>query len=141
MTFRIRTVDRTANGREIVRERMVASDEIVIGRAAENAIHLPDLAVEQQHVRVALEGEDRLRLQALGSLGFGLDGRSADDIAIDPDQGAELELGSYRLEFARARDGVVEITVRKAGDQPGDKAEALAGFSLAGVLPGKRGLA
>ena len=40
MDFRIRTVDRTASGREIVRERALAADELVIGRAAENAIHL-----------------------------------------------------------------------------------------------------
>ena len=47
MVFRIRTIDLTAGGREIVREREVAGDELVIGRAAENEIHLPDLAVEQ----------------------------------------------------------------------------------------------
>ena len=77
MAFRIRTVDRTASGREIVRERSVAGNELVIGRAAENAIHLPDLAVEQQHVRAFLESDDRLELQAIGSLGFTLDGRSS----------------------------------------------------------------
>src|SRR6186713_3265517 len=117
MAFRIRTVDRTASGREIVRERAVAGDELVIGRAAENAIHLPDLAVEQQHVRVLPADGGRLRLQAVGSLGFALDGRSTDDATIDPDEGAELALGSYRLEFARAADGAVAITVRKVGEQ------------------------
>ena len=75
MAFRIRTIDMTAGGREIVREREHAGDELVIGRAAENAIHLPDLAVEQQHVRVLRESGGRLRLQAVGTLGFSLDGR------------------------------------------------------------------
>ena len=52
MPFRIRTIDQTASGREIVRERELAQAELTIGRAAENDIHLPDLAVEQRHVRV-----------------------------------------------------------------------------------------
>lgn len=141
MTFRIRTVDRTASGREIVRERVVAADTLVIGRAAENAIHLPDLAIEQQHVRASLESDGRVRLQAVGSLGFGLDRRATHDIAIDPAEGAELELGTFLLEFARGGDGIVAITVRQVNQAKPDKAAALAGFSLAGVLPGKRALA
>src|SRR6186713_1107120 len=84
MAFRIRTVDRTASGREIVRERALAADELVIGRAAENAIHLPDLAVEQQHVTVRAESGGRLRLQSAGTLGFTLDGRTVHEAAIDP---------------------------------------------------------
>ncbi len=141
MTFRIRTVDRTASGREIVRERVLPDDVLVIGRAAENAIHQPDLAVEQQHLRASLESDGRVRLQALGTLGFRLDGRATDDIAVDPAEGAELELGSFLLEIVRGDDRIVAITVRKAADEPVDKGQALAGFSLAGVLPGKRGLA
>ena len=141
MAFRIRTIDLTASGREIVREREVAGDELVIGRAAENAIHLPDLAVEQEHVRVLTESGGRLRLVAAGTLGFTLDGRTREDSAIDPGEGAELALGTYRLDFARGADGVVEITVRQAGGRAKDKHEALAGFSLGSVLPGKRAMA
>jgi hypothetical protein len=141
MTFRIRTVDRTASGREIVRERVVADAALVIGRAAENAIHLPDLAVEQQHVRASLESDGRVRLQALGSLGFRLDGRATDDIAIDPAEGTELALGSFLLELARGDDRIVTITVRRAEAEVADKGRALAGFSLGGALPGKRALA
>ncbi|HEY6814558.1 MAG TPA: cytochrome c3 family protein, partial [Croceibacterium sp.] len=96
----------------------------------------------QRHVRVRPAGEGRLLLQAVGSLGFGLDGRSTRDTAIDPAEGAELELGSYRLVFARdGEGGPVVVTVRKAEGPVGEKADALAGFSLGGVLPGKRLLA
>jgi len=141
MAFRIRTIDRTASGREIVREREVADDVLTVGRAAENAIHLPDLAVEQQHVRVTPKSGGRLRLQAAGSLGFTLDGRTTSDAVIDPGEGAELVLGSYRLEFARGEGGEVLVTVRPLAEQAEDKAEALAGFALRGVLPGKRTMA
>jgi hypothetical protein len=140
MPFRIRTIDLTATGREIVRERELGQAEISIGRAAENDIHLPDLAVEQRHVRVVPATGGKLRLQAAGKLGFTVDGRSTDDPTIDPAEGAELTLGSYRLQFA-SEDGAVAVTVRQVAQREGGKREALGGFSLAHVLPGKRPLA
>ena len=45
MTFLIRTIDITASGREIRRERLSEAPTITVGRATENDIHLPDLAV------------------------------------------------------------------------------------------------
>ena len=140
MPFRIRTIDQTASGREIVRERELAQAELTIGRAAENDIHLPDLAVEQRHVRVVPAVGGQLRLQAVGRLGFTVDGRSHEDVTIDPAEGAELELGSYRLQFA-TESGAVAVTIRKFEAREGGKGEARRGFSLAHVLPGKRPLA
>lgn len=140
MPFRIRTVDLTATGREIVRERELAQDRLSIGRSAENDVHLPDLAVEQRHVEVGRTPEGKLRLQAVGKLGFTLDGRSARDAIVDPNEGAELSLGSYRLQFA-SEDGAALITIRQAEAKEGGKGEALGGFSLASVLPGKRPVA
>ena len=140
MAFRIRTVDHTATGREIVRERELAQAELTIGRAAENDIHLPDLAVEQRHVRVVPAAGGKLRLQSAGTLGFTVDGRSTDDVVVDPAEGAELELGSYRLQFG-SEDGVPAVTIRQFETSEAGKGEALGGFSLAHVLPGKRPLA
>jgi hypothetical protein len=139
VAFRIRSIDFTATGREIVREREVPGDTLTIGRAAENGIHLPDLAVEQHHVRVTPATGGRLRLEAAGSLGFTLDGRSASEATIDLREGAELALGSYRLSFAD-EGGQAVVTVRQAEERV-DKAGALGGFALASVLPGKRPLA
>ena len=140
MSFVIRTIDRTASGREIVREREVAGETLVIGRAADNAVHLSDLAVEQQHVRVTAD-DGRLHLQAVGSLGFTFDGRAVSEAAVDPGEGGELALGSYRLEFAREPDGRIAIVVRQAEQRGADRAATLGGFSLARVLPGKRPMA
>ena len=140
MTFLIRTIDLTATGREIVRERELAQDELTIGRAAGNDIHLPDLAVEQRHVRVAAATGGRLRLQAVGTLGFTVDGRSTRDATIDPAEGSELVLGSYRLQFG-IEEGAVAVTIRQVEEREGGKGEALGGFSLAHVLPGKRPVA
>jgi hypothetical protein len=139
MAFRIRTIDQTATGREIVREREVADEQLSIGRAAENVLHLPDLAVEQRHVTVRPAPGGRLKLEAAGSLGFAVDGRSAREATIDPAEGGELALGSYRLSFGREGDAIV-VTVRQVEERRG-KDEALGGFALARVLPGKRPIA
>ena len=60
MAFLIRTIDFTAAGREIVRDRVLDQASLAIGRAAENEIHLPDLAVEQHHARIDVQGAARL---------------------------------------------------------------------------------
>jgi pSer/pThr/pTyr-binding forkhead associated (FHA) protein len=84
MDFRIRSIDFTAAGREIVRTREVSAEAIVVGRDATNAIHLPDLAVEQQHVRISATPGGSLALEAVGSLGFTLDGRQVTSASVDP---------------------------------------------------------
>jgi hypothetical protein len=140
VTFRIRTIDQTAAGREIVRERELAQDSLTIGRAAECDLHLPDLAIEQRHVRLSQATGGQLRIEALGTLGFTLDGRAASEATVSPREGHELELGSYRLELT-AEDGAVAVTVRQAQERESRRTDATRGFALAAVLPGKRGIA
>ena len=41
--------------------------EIFIGRNASNGVHLPDLAVEQTHVRIDVQGDGTLVVAALGT--------------------------------------------------------------------------
>ena len=76
MAFLIRTIDLTADGREIIRDREVDEATITVGRGADNDIHLPDLAVEQYHARIDQLDGRKLRVEAAGTLGFHLDGRA-----------------------------------------------------------------
>lgn len=139
MAFLIRTIDFTAAGREIVRDRMVDQPGLTIGRAAENDIHLPDLAVEQNHVRLDLAADGTLVAAALGTLGFGLDGRVVTEGSIDPRTGGEIALGAARLAVARESDGNISITIRQVTPDEG-KGDVLRGFALASVLPSKRAM-
>ncbi len=140
MSFRIRQIDTTATGREIVRERMVFGTSLRVGRSAENDIAIPDLAVEQHHV-VVTAGEDRsLTFEAAGTLGFTLDGRTRKLETID-DGGAELVLGAYRLDFAAGDNGEFGVTVRRREEREGGEGAGAHGFTLASALPGKRPLA
>lgn len=139
MTFLIRTIDLTATGREIVRDRMLDQSSLTIGRAAENDIHLPDLAVEQQHAKIDLGADGTLAVTALGTLGFGLDGRTVTEGTIDPRTGGEIALGAARLVLAREDEGTISVTIRQVADDEG-RHDALRGFALASVLPSKRAM-
>ena len=143
MSFRIRQIDTTATGREIVRERTVYGSTLAIGRSAENDIAIPDLAVEQHHVKVTA-ADRRLTFEAAGTLGFTLDGRTRKLETVD-DGGAELVLGAYRIDFVAGPpgDSGVEfgVTVRRREEREGGAGAGVHGFTLASALPGKRPLA
>jgi len=140
MSFLIRTIDYTAAGREIVRERTVYQSSLFIGRAAENDIHLPDLAVEQRHISINQWPDGGLQVEALGTLGFGIDGRVVSKAAVDPATGAEIELGSSRLTIAKEAGDAISITIKQA-EEKGAKVDTVAGFALASALPSKRAMA
>ena len=139
MAFLIRTIDFTASGRKIVREREHAVESLTIGRATENDIHLPDLAVEQQHVRIAPTTGGQLRAEAIGTFGFALDGRTVESATIDPREGAEIALGSAILAIAQDGDGPVSITLSQRANAEGS-GDAKQGFALASTLPSKRAM-
>jgi predicted CXXCH cytochrome family protein len=136
--FRLRTIETTADGREIVRDKDLPGPELTIGRSPENAVHLPDLAVEPHHARlVAADG--RVRVEALGTLGFTADGSSRRNASIDLATGAELRFGAYTIGVGQALDGAVLLTVRSAANKSDIAApDEKRSFTLAGALPGKR---
>ncbi|AIT80788.1 cytochrome c3 family protein [Novosphingobium pentaromativorans] len=140
MTFRIRQIEQTATGREIVRDRDIAGETLSIGRSAECDIHLPDLAVEPRHAEVSAVSGARLRVEAVGTLGFVVDGAETRSASIDSLGGAELGFGTYRITVSQDEDGAVLLTVRKAETAAtrSGNLEEKRGFSLGGVLPGKR---
>ncbi len=141
MDILIRSIQLTATGREIVREREASGDAITVGRAAENTIALPDLAVEQKHLALIEEPNGNLRAKAVGTLGFTHDGVNTMEAVIDPDRGGELGLGTYRLEVGREEGGVTVVTIRQTDRNAGEAKDRLGGFALGSALPSKRAMA
>lgn len=139
MAFLIRTIDFTAAGRELIRDRVLELDALTVGRAAESDIHLPDLAVEQRHVGITRQSDGMLAITALGTLEFGLDGRMVTEATIDPRTGGEIALGAARLVVTQEAGGTIAITIRQVATDEG-KGDALRGFALASVLPSKRAM-
>jgi predicted CXXCH cytochrome family protein len=140
MTFLIRTIDFTATGREIIRDRIAETARLTIGRATHNDIIIPDLAVEQEHAAAEQAADGEVTVYALGTLGFTEDGRKTAQAAIDPSAGAELGFGTYRLQFSRAETGQTLITIRQEESDEGAR-DAVRGFALASAMPGKRAMA
>jgi predicted CXXCH cytochrome family protein len=137
MAFRLRTIEFTADGRRIVRDRDVETASLTIGRSAENDIHLPDLAVEPAHATLEDRGGGELHAAATGTLGFTVDGRTVRAAEIDGGKGAELRFGSYRIAVSLDTDRTPLLTIEQA-EGTTDELDEKRGFSLAGSLPGKR---
>ncbi|MFZ4745681.1 MAG: cytochrome c3 family protein [Sphingomonas sp.] len=139
MSFIIRTVSRTADGREIVRPVTLAQPNISIGRDASNDIHLADLAVEPFHARLTQLPGGKLRAESVGGLGFRVDGRPTKLVEISPETGAELRFGGHLLTIGSDGNAVIVRIERTApvSDAAGDTDERTA-FTLTGLLPGKR---
>lgn len=137
MTFRLRTVETSAQGREIVRDAVLEGDTVTVGRLADNALQLPDLSLDPHHAAITMGSDGSITVEALGAIGFAHDGRQVRSALIAPHTGAELRFGSFRVAVSMAEDGAVLLTVVRLpeADEPIDEAT---GFSLAGKLPGKR---
>lgn len=140
MAFRLRQIEVTAAGREIVRDRNLDKALLTIGRAAENDIHLPDLALDPRHATVAAIDDTRVEVKSIGTLGFDLDGLTVTEAVVDSRSGAELRFGGYRITVSRDDDGAILLLIRAVDNADGKSGnlEEKLGFSLGGLLPTKR---
>jgi hypothetical protein len=139
MSFLVRQISRTSDGREIIRAYPHDSPEITLGRDARCEIHLADLAVELRHARVTLQDNGLIEIAALAGLGFDIDGRKTAQAVIDPAGGAELRFGSHLLVVSQENSDVV-ITAERIevlSDATREKDE-IGLFTLRGILPGRR---
>ena len=139
MSFLLRQISQTGDGREIVRTHVVERDTLTIGRAPANDIVLADLSVSLDHARIARIDEWQVSVVAHGTLGFSVDGRKALRATIDSATGGEIAIGAYRITVSREPDGQLAVTVMQVGAAV-ERDEARA-FSLRGLLPGKRATA
>jgi len=142
MTFIIRQLSRTAEGREIVRTAKHEGASIAIGRDAGSEVHLADLAVELHHARVAIDGRGQLEVESSCGLPFDTDGRSTLQARIDPATGAELRFGGHRIGVS-AEEGAPVLTVERveALSDASEAREEIGLFTLKGLLPGRRPVA
>lgn len=138
MSFLVRQISRTSDGREIIRTYPHEVREIIVGRDASCEIHLADLAVELRHARLTLQDNGRVEVAALAGLGFEIDGSKTLQAIIDPAGGAELRFGSHLLVVSQ--DNAVVVTAERIevlSDSTQEKDE-IGLFTLKGVLPGRR---
>ncbi|MCX7266987.1 MAG: cytochrome c3 family protein, partial [Sphingomonadales bacterium] len=139
MSFLIRQISRTSDGREIIRAYPHDVREIIIGREASCEVHLADLAVELRHARLTLQPNGKLDVVALAGNGFEVDGGKTSQAVIDPAGGSELRFGSHLLVIS-VDDGVVVITAERIevlSDATQEKDE-IGLFTLRSIMPSRR---
>ncbi|MGZ8332182.1 MAG: cytochrome c3 family protein [Allosphingosinicella sp.] len=143
MAFLIRTVSHSAEGREIVRTRRVEGERLSVGRDPACDIHLTDLAVALRHAVIEREA-GRLRVAVESGLSVELNGRKVSGGLIESATGGDILIASHVLRFMPVPTGSdeIDVAVERTGESEvklDKSAERL--FTLATVLPGKRGLA
>jgi len=143
MSFVLRSVSTSAQGREIVRTTRIDKDRLSIGRAPDSDVHLTDLAVALHHARVERRG-DRLMIQAETGLFVALNGGKTNAGVIELAAGGDLRIGSHLLRFLpKAADtDDISVSLERVSEGEGKldrDADRL--FTLASVLPGKRAMA
>jgi len=146
MSFIVRTVARTADGRDIVRPKSFDKAELSIGRSPSSDIHLPDLAVTLNHAAIRTAAAGQVEIVATAGLPLVVDGRSTEHERISAAQGANVRIGSHSLTIEAGEGdekGAVVITVERVGaiSNASEEKEEAHVFSLSSVLPGKRPLA
>ncbi|WP_267381971.1 MULTISPECIES: cytochrome c3 family protein [unclassified Sphingomonas] len=142
MAFVIRTVSRSAAGRDIARERRIERDAITVGRDTGSDIHLPDLAITRHHAVIRLAATGRVLVEAGDNLPVDVDGLFTQHATIDLARGGEIVLGAFRLLIgAGDTPGDVTILVERMPAHATERRDGRNRFSLAGVAPGKRRIA
>ncbi len=145
MSFIVRTVARTADGRDIVRPKKVDQAELTVGRSPSSDIHLADLAVTLNHAVIRSSGSS-VEVAATAGLPFVIDGKQSEHASFLASTGANVRIGSHSLSFEAGEGddkGSIVITVERVGaiSNASEEKEEAHVFSLASALPGKRPLA
>ena len=141
MSFIVRQISRTQDGREIIRPRTFDKDLLSVGRDTASDIHLADLAVTLNHATIREIEPGRIRVATEKDLPFTYNGRTVSRAEVVAANGAEIRFGSHRLMVSRDDEsGAVRIDVERVealSDASEAKDEARV-FSLAGSLPSRR---
>jgi hypothetical protein len=140
MSFLLRFVSHSAAGREIVRTRRVEGDVLTIGRDPASDVHFPDLAIARQHATITRTGPRQLLVEALAGSPVKVDGHARRRAHVDLGHGGEVRIAVHRIVLALGDTADIVVTIDEQA-APDEAADISRGFSLAGKLPGRRGMA
>lgn len=134
----LRLITRQAGGGEIVRTRRIDGGEARIGRAPDNDIHLPDLAVDMAHAVLKVTGQSRVSVESLTDEPFKLAGKPVRRAELDVLRGPVVTFGDFDLLFGQAGEGDISVTVAR---REGGEALSPGLFSLKAAVFGRRRMA
>jgi hypothetical protein len=116
LRFILRQITRRAGGGDIVRSRMLAADEPVIGRGSDCDIQLADLAVSLRHAKLKEAGPGRVAVEALGTAQFELNGAFVTRAEVSLDKSPTLGFGDHLITLKpgdEAGEALVVVAARE----------------------------
>ena len=140
MAFLLRSISRSADGREIVRTSKVSDDLLKIGRDPECDIRLNDLAVALHHATLERVSATRVGVSAEMGMSIELDGSNTQFGQIDLAIGGTIKIGPFMLRVMPPELGGEDVPIviqRADADATTDKFDTRR-FALQSVMPGKR---
>ena len=143
MAFLLRSISRSADGREIVRTSRVDDDLLKIGRDPDCDIRLNDLAVALHHATIEQVSATKVGVSAEAGLTVEIDGINTQFGQIDVGIGGAVKVGPFLLRILPPEFGSedVPIDIQRADTDAEDDRFDTRRFALQTVMPGKRAMA
>jgi predicted CXXCH cytochrome family protein len=141
MAITVRFIRRRAGGRITIRPTTFDGREIVIGRATDCDVFLPDLRVSLHHARFTQVGPRRALIEALGERRIKVGGAVVSRREVSLEDGEKILIGPYQMTVEPgANDGDVLLSIElvQPSAAPVDQHEEEEIFSLKAVAPDKR---
>jgi len=143
MAFLLRSISRSAEGREIVRTSRVDDDLLKVGRDPDSDVHLNDLAVALHHASLEQVSPTRLGVSAEMGMTVDIDGSTTQFGQIDLNVGGTIKVGPFLLRVLAVELGSEDVAIdvsRPESDEEDDRFDTRR-FALQSVMPGKRAMA
>jgi predicted CXXCH cytochrome family protein len=140
MAFLLRSISRSADGREIIRTSKVNDDLLKIGRDPDCDIRLNDLAVALHHATIEQVSASKIGVSAEAGLTVEIDGSNTQFGQIDLSIGGAVKVGPFLLRILPPEFGSedVPIDIQRADTDAEDDRFDTRRFALQSVMPGKR---
>jgi predicted CXXCH cytochrome family protein len=140
MAFLLRSISRSADGREIIRTSRVDDDLLKIGRDPDCDIRLNDLAVALHHATIEQVSASKIGVSAEAGLTVEIDGSTTQFGQIDLSIGGAVKVGPFLLRILPPEFGSedVPVDIQRADTDAEDDRFDTRRFALQSVMPGKR---
>src|SRR3954465_5206104 len=111
MALLLRTIRRSADGRETRRTARVEDELIRIGRDPNSDIRLNDLAVALHHATIELVGEGHLGVSAEMGMTIEIDATAVGFGRIHPHSGGDVRVGPFLLRILPTPAGSEDVSI------------------------------
>jgi hypothetical protein len=109
MSFILRQISKRVGAPDIVREKLLASAEPVIGRGSDCDIQLTDLTVSLRHAVLKQSGPGRVTVESLGDENFEAGGKFVHSASLALAESPVLGFGSHVLTLSAGENGAVLV--------------------------------